>query len=82
MEYDDLEEELRMAEGNVKHSGMYLTEGERDLIRLKAQGKIDQDEFIKRVLEYRTGNKEKYKNSNVNYEEIEEEIITPRSYYI
>ena len=54
MEYNNLEESLRRAEGNLKHSGMYITEGERELIRLKAQGKIDQEEFIKRLLEYHT----------------------------
>lgn len=71
MEYDDLEEALRMAEGNIKHSGMFLTEGERDLIRLKAQGKIDEEEFIKRVLEYHAGNKKEYKKLNITYDEIE-----------
>ena len=54
MEYNNLEESLRRAEGNLKHSGMYITEGERELIRLKVQGKIDQEEFIKRLLEYHT----------------------------
>ncbi len=52
MEYNDLEKSIRRAEGNLKHSGMYITEAERKLIRLKAQGKIDEEEFIKRVLEY------------------------------
>ena len=75
MEYDDLEESLRRAEGNLKHSGMYITEGERELIRLKAQGKIDQEEFIKRLLEYHTRNEE----SNTIYSEIEERIIIPES---
>lgn len=75
MEYDDLEESLRRAEGNLKHSGMYITEGERELIRLKAQGKIDQEEFIKRLLEYHTRNEE----SDIRYSEIEERIITPES---
>ena len=54
MEYNSLEESLRMAEGNLKHSGMYVTEWERDLIRLKAKGEIDEEEFIKRLLEYHT----------------------------
>lgn len=54
MEYNNLEESLRRAEGNLKHSGMYITEEERKLIRLKAQGKIDEEEFIKRLLEYHT----------------------------
>ena len=52
MEYNDLEKSIRRAEGNLKHSVMYITEAERKLIRLKAQGKIDEEEFIKRVLEY------------------------------
>lgn len=76
MKYDDFEESLRQAEGNIKHEGMYLTEGERDLIRLKAQGKIDQEEFIKRLLEHHSKNKE---DSNIIYEKIGEEIITPKS---
>lgn len=76
MEYDNFEESLRQAEGNIKHEGMYLTEDERDLIRLKSQGKIDQEEFIKRLIEYHSRNKE---DSNIVYEKIEEEIITPRS---
>ncbi|EOR19988.1 hypothetical protein A500_19289 [Clostridium sartagoforme AAU1] len=75
----DLEEALKRAEGNIKHEGMYLTEGERDLIRSKAKGEIDQEEFIKRVLEYHTGNNDESKKSNITYGEIEEEIITPRS---
>jgi len=54
MEYDNLEESIRRAEGNLKHSGMYITECERDLIRLKAKGEIDEEEFIKRLLEYHT----------------------------
>lgn len=79
MKYYDLEEALRRAEGNIKHEGMYLTEGERNLIRLKARGEIDQEEFIKRVLEYHTRNNDEDKKSKVTYGEIEEEIITPRS---
>ena len=75
MEYDDLEESIRRAEGNLKHSGMHITEGERELIRLKAQGKIDQEELIKRLLEYHTRNEE-FDNK---YSEIEEIIITPES---
>lgn len=79
MEYNNLEELLRKAEGNIKHEGMYLTEGERNLIRLKAKGEIDQEEFIKRVLEYHTRNNNESKKSKVTYDEREEEIITPRS---
>ena len=54
MEYDNLEESIRRVEGNLKHSGMYITEGERKLIRLKSKGEIDEEEFIKRLLEYHT----------------------------
>lgn len=75
MEHDNLEESIRRAEGNLKHSGMYITDGERELIRLKAKGKIDQEEFIKRLLEYHTRNEE----SDTRYSDIEERIITPKS---
>lgn len=54
MEYYNLEESIRRVEGNLKHSGMYITEGERKLIRLKSKGEIDEEEFIKRLLEYHT----------------------------
>ena len=52
----DFEKALKQAEGNIIHEGMVLTEGEKELIKMRATGKITQEEFIKRTIEYHTKN--------------------------
>ena len=34
MKFKDIEESIRRAEGNIKHEGMYITDEERELIRV------------------------------------------------
>ena len=77
MEYNNLEEALKRAEGNLKHEGMYLTDGERELIIKRAEGKLTQKEFIDKLMELHT--KENKGAENINYGINEERIITPKS---
>lgn len=65
----DFEKALKQAEGNIIHEGMVLTEGEKELIRMRATVKITQDEFIKRTIEYHTKNHDNIKRA------IEEIVI-------
>lgn len=59
----DFEKALKQVEGNIIHEGMFLTEGEKELIRMRATGKITQDEFIKRTIEYHTQNHDNIKRA-------------------
>lgn len=77
MRYENIEESLRRAEGNIKHEGMYLTDKERKLIIQRAEGKLTQKEFIDKLLELHT--KENKGAENINYGINEERIITPES---
>ncbi len=76
MEYNNLEEDLKRAEGNLKHEGMYLTDGERELIIKRAEGKLTQKEFIDKLMELHT---KEIKVADINYGINEERIITPES---
>lgn len=76
MEYNNLEEDLKRAEGNLKHEGMYLTDGERELIIKRAEGKLTQKEFIDKLMELHT---KEIKVADINYGINEERIITPKS---
>ena len=77
MEYNNLKEDLKRAEGNLKHEGMYLTDAERELIIKRAEGKLTQKEFIDKLMELHT--KENKEEENINYGINEERIITPKS---
>lgn len=76
MEYNNLKEDLKRAEGNLKHEGMYLTDGERELIIKRAEGKLTQKEFIDKLMELHT---KEIKVADINYGINEERIITPES---
>jgi len=52
----DFEKCLKAAEGNIMHEGLFLNDEERELIRLRAEIKISQEEFVKRTIEYHTEN--------------------------
>jgi len=42
----EFEKGIRAAEGTLKHSGMYLTDRERELLRKHAYGEISTEEYI------------------------------------
>lgn len=44
---DKYDKAIRMAEGNVKHEGMYLTKYERDLIKKSLTKNLSHAEFLK-----------------------------------
>lgn len=45
-----IEKAMRAAEGNLKHEGMYLTERERELLRMVSYGKISRKEYIDTIV--------------------------------
>lgn len=45
-----IEETIRAAEGTLKHSGMYLTDRERELLRKRAYGEISVKEYIETIV--------------------------------
>jgi len=53
---NNFEKVLKAAEGNIMHEGLFLTDGEKELIKLRAANKISQAEFIKRAEQYHTKN--------------------------
>lgn len=44
---DKYDKAIKMAEGNVKHEGIYLTEYERDLIKKSLTKQLSHAEFLK-----------------------------------
>lgn len=86
MDRFDIDEALRRAEGNIKHEGMYLIDEERELIKLKAMGKLTRKEFIKKLLELHSSKIDKDlkivndmdKENNI-YKISEEKIFEPES---
>lgn len=42
-----INEAMRLAEGNIKHSDMYLTDEDRQLIKKNLMGEISKEEFIR-----------------------------------
>lgn len=44
---NQINEAMRLAEGNIKHSDMYLTDEDRQLIKRNLMGEISKEEFIK-----------------------------------
>ncbi|EPZ1654226.1 MAG: hypothetical protein E6415_14380 [Intestinibacter bartlettii] len=82
----DIDESLRMAEGNIKHEGMYLIDEERELIKLKAIGKLTKKEFINKLIELHTNRRKEcveivddIDKENNTYKINEEKIFEPES---
>lgn len=46
-----INEAMRLAEGNIKHEGMYLTDEDRQLIKKNLMDEVTDEEFIKIVCE-------------------------------
>lgn len=44
---EQINKAMRLAEGNIKHSNMYLNDIDRELIRKNLMGEITDEEFIK-----------------------------------
>lgn len=77
MRYTNIQESLKKVEGNLKHEEMFLTEGERELIMERSEGRLTQKEFINKLMELHT--KDKKESKDVTYEVQEEKIITPEN---
>lgn len=86
----DIEESLRMAEGNIKHEGMYLMEEERELIREKARGNLTQKQFMDELIKLHSKKRDEIvkvadnvekdaEQREISYDIKEEQIITPEN---
>lgn len=50
----NIDENLRMVEGNIKHEGMILTDDERKLIKRFANKELSRKELIEEIIKLHT----------------------------